>query len=305
MPPQDTGTKEPSETAAAATPAVGESYWEAPPEKKLEGKTLSTMELSMLQQDEHTQERKGDDDIENSKAAAAAAPAATPKRNSYWEWQENIQKSLSKLSLTDLFYQQSKKEGSSEKVVEGESANEKTKGEEEESTAADSSEEEKPRPYWFWRNASLKNLSSASLTSLENAAKASDAKQGADATPGSPPQENNSSFWFWRNPSLTNMSNVSLDTMEKTARETDRMEGKETSQEGPITNLQHKLRSSWRKSFQQLSSNSLSQLDESGADNKSTPAKWNRFSFARKSSVGEESFREEGEGGSDDGAIEF
>lgn len=327
MPPQD--TKEPSSpsddpAATTATPITdgahpptkeeeggGGSYWDAPPEDKLQGKTLSTMELSMLahQDANSTDERKGRESPQLESAAAAAAP----KRSPYWDWQENMRTSLSKLSLTELFFQHGKQQdddakGGEENKADGVSSSSP------DSPRAGETNNNKPPSYWFWRNASLRNLSTASLTSLENAAKASDAKQessggggtNAPSSPGggaAPPEPSpKPTYWFWRSASLTNMSSTaSLDTMEKTSRETDRMEGKEVFEEGqgPISSLQHKLRSSWRKSFQQLSSNSLSKLDENqGVANSSSIWK-NSF----RNSTTTESFREAEDNSA--GAIEF
>ncbi len=97
---------------------------------------------------------------------------------------------------------------------------------------------------------------------------------------------------------MKSMSNVSLDTMEKTARESDRMESKEGA--GPITNMQHKLRASWRKSFQHLSSNSLTKLDEGEAENRGQNWK-DSFASGRKSNRESFSVPEE----EDTGAITF
>mmetsp|Transcript_15051 Transcript_15051/g.22142 ORF Transcript_15051/g.22142 Transcript_15051/m.22142 type:complete len:147 (+) Transcript_15051:207-647(+) len=69
-------------------------------------------------------------------------------------------------------------------------------------------------------------------------------------------------YWFWRNNSFNKtLSQISLEKLgmgESTPSESDR----------PLTNLQHKLRNSWRKSFQHLSSNSLSRLDENDTTEK-------------------------------------
>lgn len=95
----------------------------------------------------------------------------------------------------------------------------------------------------------------------------------------------NGLYWFWRNPDMSNLgtttvSNASLDTLEKKAKESERDNTDEAATlaggggggnggngtaTGPITNLQHKLRSSWRRSFQHLSTNSMTKLDEGAA----------------------------------------
>jgi hypothetical protein len=123
----------------------------------------------------------------------------------------------------------------------------------------------------------MKNLhtSNVSLTALEQAAKDGDADQ-PEITVYPKPQRRNSSdggtksYWLWRNNSMKNvsMSTTSLETLDKKVRESECNKAVNDNEEcggstsGPITNLQHKMRSSWRKSFQRFSTNSLSKLDE-------------------------------------------
>lgn len=270
------------ESPSAVTEPAPESYWEEPPEKQLEGKTLSTMDMTMLEK-EHLP-------LENEKPAGEGTV--------YWDWKENIRKSLSKLTLSELLFQRGQKQPTDESP--GEDTTDKMDNDGEPSTSDTQNSSEvvaPPGPYWFWRNASLTNLrlSTASLTSLENAARSSDAKAVTTSVDQPPP----GGYWFWRNPSMKNMSNVSLDTMEKTAREADRMESKEVVA-GPISNMQHKLRSSWRKSFQHLSSNSLTKLDEADGENRGQNWK-DAFAFGKKSNRESFSVHEE----EDAGAITF
>ena len=236
------GSTSTSEDPSAATPsqddkteetASSESYWDAPPEKKLEGKTASKLELSMM---------------------ATTSTSDDPKpTGGYWDWQEGLKKTLSKLSLGDMMRQHAPADDTEEQKT-GETA--------------PSSPGKNQGSYWFWRNPSLKNLSSASLTSLERQSKESDRAQaqGKSVEISPPDKPAGGGYWFWRHPSMKNMSDESLETMEKTARESDRMQGKEGlgAGAGPISNFQHKFRNSWRKSFHKLSSMSLSKLDESG-----------------------------------------
>ena len=123
---------------------------------------------------------------------------------------------------------------------------------------------------------------------------------------------------------MTNMSTASLDSMDTEAQDLNRptTEGKDDSSLAapaspargtvrPISQLSHRLRNSWRKSFQQLSSNSLTKLsEEDNAENQAVSWK-QAFGASRKLSE-VELVREEGHGNeidlstrSADGAIEF
>ena len=123
---------------------------------------------------------------------------------------------------------------------------------------------------------------------------------------------------------MTNMSTVRLDSMDTEAHQdlnTPTTEGKDDSSLAPaspargtvrpISQLSHRLRNSWRKSFQQLSSNSLTKLsEEDNAENQAVSWK-QAFGASRKLSE-VELVREEGHGNeidlstrSADGAIEF
>eukprot|EP00934_Nitzschia_sp_Nitz4_P006756 Nitzschia sp. Nitz4//scaffold87_size112219//89740//90633//NITZ4_004086-RA/size112219-processed-gene-0.113-mRNA-1//1//CDS//3329559405//6746//frame0 len=243
------------------------SYWDAPPEKQLEGKTLSTMDMQLMTTSADPSEDRGSENSDLSDTTPAASLPRNQSSGSYWGWQEDIKKTLSNLSLSDMFAQHTHVREAPVPEIKVETPNNTN-----------------PKGsgffgggYWFWRNPSMTNLgSTASLNTMEQTARESDRMEGATgASPAGStgnstsqsaqisksPSQNASGggYWFWRNASMQNMSNASLDTMEQTARETDRMEGVGT---GPISNLQHKLRSTWRRSFQQLSNNSLSRLDE-------------------------------------------
>jgi hypothetical protein len=256
---------------AKAAASNAESYWDAPAEKALEGKTLSTMDVTMLerQHEDGNDSRQIDDDKNNNNNGKTVNMIRPPSSNSFWDWQEGVKKSLSNMSLSNL------KRGSHEEHVQQQQQLQ-------EQQAIDGSN---GGGYWLWKNASLKNLASTvSLTSLERAVKTkegdSNNSDGTDTKSTIPRNDSVSStgsgsrYWFWRNPSMSKMSfsNASLTALEKSAKEgadelntsngSNRSSGSRGG--GPITNLQHKLRNSWRASFKQLSSNSLSGLDELG-----------------------------------------
>jgi len=228
------------------------SYWDAPPENTLEGKTLSTMDMTMLDK-QHPQETQ----------------ETLPRKNSfgsYWEWQgEMFKKTLSNLSLSNL--------------AKGSRGTDNQGGDEaatQEQSKKEGSNSMGPRRgsgtgYWFWRNASMNNLSAstASLSTLEKTAKDCDASQAAGTAEREPERRASGSgggYWLWRSGSMNKISfsNASLNTLDKAANGSD---GSNNSSErstgvGPITHLQHRLRNSWRQSFKSFSSNSLSKWEE-------------------------------------------
>lgn len=165
--------------------------------------------------------------------SSTSTEPAAPKTGGYWEWEEKIKKTLSTVSLGNL----GKKEH-----------NEKTHG--------DADDEVRPEPkknYWTWRN------SFKSKSDLEGAA-------AEDGRPASPPPAAGQGYWFWRN------SSASLDKAGEEEVELDE-NGEPKVKSGPISNLEHKLRSTWRKSFQNLSSNSLTKLNE-GEASSDHPTGW-------------------------------
>ena len=282
-----------------------DSYWDALPEKELEGKTLSTLNLSQL---EHERIK------EESSALSSMTPDPIQKQGgSYWVWQETIRKSLSKMTLTELFFQSSQPSSNMEDIK-------KTTVPEQKVTPSDQAmlQTDSTPSYWFWRNASFGNLrmSAVSLPSLEAASRQDDGQNNIKPSQGT-------GYWFWRNASMANMSTASLDSMDRHSQEADHptKEWKDvnsltsaSSTRGtvrPISTFSHRLRNSWRKSFQQLSSNSLSRLSEDDAA-ESQAGSWKQaFGASRKASE-TEFVREERDGTdmgvssrSSDGAIEF
>jgi hypothetical protein len=235
----------------------------------------------------------------------------TPNKKSfgsYWEWQgEMFQKTLSNLSLSNLA-KGSRATTSAAVSEDGAAIN----TEDNAATSASSGP-----GYWFWRNASMKNLSAsnASLTALEKAAKEGDAAQAsADSnnTCGDGegmerrPSSGGFGYWLWRSGSTNKMSfsNASLNTLENKIKgepsSSPATSSDKNSNVGPITNLQHKLRNSWRKSLQHISNNSLSALDEEDSSNHKKQGWKQSFSERRVSALAK---HDDGEEDDDEGAI--
>lgn len=188
-----------------------------------------------------------------------AAPEATASSNYWSEGAENLKGTLSSLSLTGLGKRQT--------------------------TTDEAAGDEAPAPkggYWEWQETIKKTLSTVSLGNL-----AKKTHGDADSEPVAEPKKNywfwrqsfksksdltdgveggedgeeeqetaapaGNSYWFWRNSSASLNKAAGEDGDDSTGEE---------KKGGPISNLEHKLRSTWRKSFQHLSSNSLTKLDE-------------------------------------------
>jgi len=334
-------------------PSTTSSYWDSPPEEELAGKTLSTLNLSQLEQERMV---GGEDDKEkvppplssSAFSSSATSPSSSEppstRRGSYWEWQETMKKSISKLTLTELFYQ--KQETTSTEAVEKEDDSvrpSEDKGNSDQggnggrlSDATGESQQQQQPKYWFWKNASFQNLrlSTANLDSLESASREADGTTKNDDVPPSSSQPNQGTgggYWFWRNASFRNLSTASLDTLEakSDSSSTTHANGTSTSPDPnttsssssptvrPISQLSHKLRTSWRKSFQQMSNNSLAKLDEDESVEKISSSWKQSFSINRKFSDAGLFLPEEERGGggksqdiddsqqSSSGAIEF
>ena len=81
---------------------------------------------------------------------------------------------------------------------------------------------------------------------------------------------------------MTSLSQISLDQAgQEVEGDSAVASNTPTKTGGPLTNLEHKLRNSWRKSFQQLSSSSLSKLDEGKDESKSSTWKDSFRSFRK------------------------
>jgi hypothetical protein len=169
-----------------------------------------------------------------------------PKATGYWEWQESIKKTLSTVSLGT-----GTMGNATTTTTTSTTPNSKEGTESETSTA-------KPPPinYWHWKN---------SFKSASDLIKAAETKEGGSSAEA---PQGGGSYWFWRNPSMKSLSLVNLNQSGNSSSGTEDAASASTPRKagGPITDLEHKMRNSWRKSFQKLSSNSLTKLDEGGAD---------------------------------------
>lgn len=195
---------------------------------------------------------------------------ATTSSNYWSEGAENLKGTLSSLSLTGLGKRKTTAETNNDV------------------------EDEAPPPkggYWEWQETIKKTLSTVSLGNLakkthgdadsepvaepkknywfwrQSFKSKSDLNDGVEGEEGGEEEEVNtppagSSYWFWRNSSAS---------LNKAAGGDEDSSDGEAKKSGPISNLEHKLRSTWRKSFQHLSSNSLTKLDEGEASN---PTGW-------------------------------
>jgi hypothetical protein len=250
------------------------SYWDDPPEKELVDKTLSTIDLSAL----GSQKVLPKDD---TKDGTTTTMKRTPSKHNYWDWNEKLdgmKSTLSNISLGAL-QRQGKGKGKCDKDDDGTTTeNDKTTVNNNSQPSSSIPRRESGHGYWFWRNQSVTNLSSTdSLTSLEqhgsNSESASkDNNSTIPTTTATLPRKNSGTdYWLWRNFSssnlgTTNVSNVSLNTLDKQVKDsTSTATSTADGPSGPISNLPHKLRSSWRNSFRQLSTNSMTKLDEYGA----------------------------------------
>ena len=208
-----------------------ESYWEAQPEKSIMGKTISTLDMTTMDSN-HPDEKK-------------------EKTDNYWEADEpekNLSgRTLSTVALSSLEHQ---RHPSNISLTRG-------------NTNASAA----PAGASYWDEAPIdKSLEGKRLSALDLSAME---KQHVDK-----PLSKSSSFWDWKvkelrkSVSKLSMSNLRSSSSSDRTDDNDSANGSESRDKhsegpGPITNKVHKLRNSWRKSFQRLSSNTLSQLDDS------------------------------------------
>eukprot|EP00542_Grammatophora_oceanica_P010912 CAMPEP_0194046288 /NCGR_PEP_ID=MMETSP0009_2-20130614/20229_1 /TAXON_ID=210454 /ORGANISM="Grammatophora oceanica, Strain CCMP 410" /LENGTH=279 /DNA_ID=CAMNT_0038691507 /DNA_START=35 /DNA_END=874 /DNA_ORIENTATION=+ len=207
-----------------------------------------------------------------TEVVVTAAPAPAPPAVDYWA--ESANEELKGARLSELSLSGLGKSSTTTPATEDEASSPKKKEEEEETKKTPgggywdwtepiigktlsalnlSSSKPKVREvteaqkknYWHWRN------SFRDAKELEE--KESSNKEKEESTSEQPAA---ASYWFWRS-----ASNKSL---------TDEVDGDNSTSEkpkqavGPISMLDHKMRTSWRKSMQKLSSNSLGKLDEEG-----------------------------------------
>ena len=210
--------------------------------------TLSSLNLSNLGNKDHVVSP-----AETSDTSSDSVPKMTTG-GGYWEWKETIKKTLSNVSLGTMGHREVKKGDTvgGDATTDGEAAKQSQKN------------------YWHWRN-SFKSASDL----------AQQEKEGGSSDPST--TEAPGSYWFWRNPSLASLSQINLDQAGQEAEGDSAVASSTpTKSGGPLTNLEHKLRNSWRKSFQQLSSSSLSKLDEGKDESKFSTWK-DSFQSFRKS----------------------
>lgn len=212
--------------------------------------SLSSASLSGLAKSFQKQQIKSDDDDSiSSKGSIQSGGSNSGSGKNYWEWKETIKKTLSQVNLN---------------------VGSKTRDTEEDAT-----DEPAPKNYWFWRN------SFRSKSDLEAAAKEAEGEKTVEGESEEQAPKAGGGYWFWRNPSFKSLSGANLEKLGKDQSSPDDSStgsGGKPRRGGPISNLDHKLRTSWRNSFKTLSNNSLSKLDEGHAEDKSGMKSW-RSSF--------------------------
>mmetsp|Transcript_17515 Transcript_17515/g.19531 ORF Transcript_17515/g.19531 Transcript_17515/m.19531 type:complete len:291 (-) Transcript_17515:107-979(-) len=211
-------------------------YWDMDEPVK---KTISTASLTGFNR--KTQEVAADNPVvaddrnDNDQQNEESIPSERKKGGNYWDWDESVlKKTLSSLSLGQL--------------VGGGRNNSLNK----ETTT---SSEEKPKNYWNWRN-SFQSFSDFKVAAEGETIENSDQKPN---------------YWFWRNSSFKSFSTLNLENLDEDNNDSTSLQSQQNEQS---PKLEHKLRSSWRKSFQHLSSNSLKRLDENTSNNESETSTW-------------------------------
>jgi len=285
-------------TATAATP----SYWDVPQENTLQGKTLSSLDMTLLDANHPDEQKKkkdgyweaptegslGGKNLSNLdiKMMEANHPAEKQeKKDSYWDAPQEktlVGKTLSTLDMTMLEdnhpeEKKEKKDNYWEAPVE-----EKLIGKNLstidmttlESTGISSSTNapEPPAAPSYWDDAPIdKSLQGKTLSVLDMSAMEHQHVDTPDAGQTAP-------YWDWklkeikRTLSKMSMSNLRKGSTSDVVVDDDRVyggnnggggEGEEDTAVKPITKKVHRIRDTWRKSFHRLSTNTLDQLDES------------------------------------------
>ena len=255
-----------------------DDYWgDAPIDKSLEGKRLSTLDMTALATN-HPDEQK-------------------EKQDNYWEAPEEEKLKGKRLSTLDM---------QTLETVESSS------------TPAPASEDNSG-PASYWDEAPIcdglngKRLSAVDLEAMS--------KQKVDDKKA---KESSNSYWEWQGMATITktLSKLSLSNLRKgsakdvvfddddrvhggtasmTTTESSNSMGSVGSAVRPITSKKHKLRDSWRRSFQRLSTNTLDQLDESTSSgprvmgkklfskkkSRTNPLDWSHGSRSSQGSVGE------------------
>lgn len=260
-----------------------DDYWGATPkeEEALKGKTLSTLELSALEAN-HPDEKK-------------------EKQDNYWEAPEEEKLKGKRLSTLDM------------KTLETvESPNK---------SPITASEESGPASYWdeapIDESLKGKRLSAVDIAAMNKQRVDDDKKTKESSTP----------YWEWQGVKAIKktLSKISMSNLRKGSSHdvvldddcvhggtnskgtasipntdsTNSIDSSNANSVKPITNKKHKLRDSWRKSFQRLSTNTLDQLDESTGSGprvlgkrifktSKNPLDWSTGSRSSQASIGED-----------------
>ncbi len=256
-----------------------DDYWEAPEEEKLRGKRLSALELSALESNNLDKQHE--------------------KQDNYWEAPEEEKlkgKRLSTIDMKTLEHVEPSTDQSPITATEDSGPasywdeapiDESLKGKRlsavdisamSKQRVDDDKEKEASTPYWEWNGvkALKKTLSKLSLSNLRKGSSHDvvlddECVHGGSNGKGSIPNTD----------SATSMDSNNSNPVK------------------PITHKKHKLRDSWRKSFQRLSTNTLDQLDESTGSGprllgkrmfkaSKNPLDWSTGSRSSQTSIGED-----------------
>ncbi|KAI2489422.1 hypothetical protein MHU86_25173 [Fragilaria crotonensis] len=236
--------EEVSQSASPVSASPPTNYWGW---KETVKGTLSNLDLSKLGK----AKQETAVSPETLDTSSDSVPKVTPG-GGYWEWTETIKKTLSTVSLGTVGHAHGVDAKNNDEAVKQSQKN-----------------------YWHWRN-SFKSASDLAQQEKDGGLAAGASAKSPTPTTGS--------YWFWRNPSMTSLSQVNLDQASKKEMEgDDSVASTPTKTGGPITNLEHRMRNSWRKSFQKLSNSSLTKLDEGGKDESKSSAWKESFRSFRES----------------------
>lgn len=258
-----------------------DGYWEAPTEGTLEGKTLSELDMKMLEANNPAEKQE--------------------KKDSYWEAQPEktlMNTSVSMLDMTSLEAnhpeEKKEKKDSYWEAPEEEELKGKTLSTIDmatlESTGIstdDATEQPTSGGASYWDDAPIdkslkgKTISALDMTTMDKQHLDEPASHGQAAP-----------YWDWKLKAIRRtLSQISISNLRKGSTSDSVLDddavyggnnGGDSSGEGPpigeidtnvkpITKKVHRLRDSWRKSFHKMSTNTLSQLDESTGSGSRTP----------------------------------
>jgi len=257
-----------------------DDYWGATPneDEALKGKTLSTLDMSALESN-HPDEKK-------------------EQSNNYWEAPEEEKlkgKRLSAIDMKTLEHVESSSTGTPITATEEDTAAsywdeapicDSLKGKRlsavdlevmNKQKADDKQKKESSSPYWEWQGvkAIKKTLSKLSMSNLRKGSAHDVVLDDDDCVHGGTHGKG----------SMTNSNSSNSIGSNNSVK--------------PITQKKHKLRDSWRRSFQRLSTNTLDQLDESSSSGprmmgrkifstRKNPLDWSTGSRSSQASIGED-----------------